>query len=130
MNSDGDVTSYPSDTAAEKAQMLLADALSYSSPRLLTFDSIVAGVVISVIGWTTLYYLFGTYSPHHTSEWNCRWVTVLHAITVVILSGWSVFVQGPWPFTHPGNVSLFLVVHACQQAVMGKYFCAYLYLGL
>jgi len=59
------------------------------------------------------------YSPRHTSEWHCRWVTVLHAIAVVMLSAWSVFVQGPWPFTEPGNVSLF-VIHVRQQAVIGS----------
>jgi len=105
MNTDSDVTLYPSNTAAEKTQTLLVDA----SPRLLTFDGIVAGVVTCVISWTTLYYLFGTYSPRHTSEWHCRWITVLHAVIVVMLSGWSVFVHGPWPFTDPGNV-----YHACQ----------------
>ena len=69
-------------------------------------DSIVAGVVTSAISWTTLYFLFCAYSPQHTKQWHCRWVTVLHATIVVAMSGWSVFVQGPWPFTHPGNVSL------------------------
>ena len=101
MNTDGDVTFYPSETAAEKPQTLLVDA------RLLTFDSVVAGVVTSVVGWTTLYYVFGSYSPRHSSEWHCRWITVLHAVVVVMLSGWSVFVHGPWPFTDPGNASLF-----------------------
>jgi len=96
-----------------------ADALSDSSLTLLIFNSTVAGVVTSFIGWTTLFWLLCAYSPHHTSEWHCRWVTVLHAIIVVILSAWSVFVQGPWPFTDPGNVSLFANVN--QQAVMGKF---------
>ena len=84
-----------------------ADALSGSSPMLLTFDSTVAGVVTSCIGWTTLYWVLCAHLPHYTSEWHCRWVTVLHAVIVVILSAWSVFVQGPWPFTDPGNVSVF-----------------------
>jgi len=111
MNTDGDVTFYPSDTAAEKAQTLLVDD---TSPRLPTVDGIVAGAVTSVISWTTLYYLFVTYSPRHTSEWHCRSITVLHAVIVVTLSGWSVFLHGPWPFTDPGNISLFLLVRACQ----------------
>jgi len=96
-----------------------ADASSDSSLTLLTFDTTVAGVVTSFVGWTTLFWLLCAYSPRHTSEWHCRWVTVLHAITVVILSAWSVFVQGPWPFTDPGNVSLFFA-NLNQQALMGK----------
>jgi len=91
MNDDSDVASLSWDTGAEKV-----DA---------SWDSIAAaGVVTSVIGWTTLYYLLCTYSSHRTSEWHCRVVTVLHAVIVVMLSAWSVFVQGPWPFTDPGNV--------------------------
>ena len=90
------------------------DATSDSSLSLLSFDSSVAGVVTSFIGWMTLYCLFCTYILDHTSEWHCRLVTVLHAVVIVMLSAWSAFVQGPWPFTDPGNVSLFLVV------VMGK----------
>jgi len=107
MNGDSDVTSFLLDTAAE-VQTLQMDSSSDSSLRLLTFDSTVAGVVTSFVGWTTLYCLFCTYLHHHTSEWHCRWITVLHATIVVALSAWSAFVQGPWPFTDPGNVSLFL----------------------
>jgi len=107
MNSDSDVMSFSSDTAAVEAQTLLLNASSVSGLRL-TLDSIVAGVVTSVISWVTLYYLFCVFSPRHTSEWHCRSVTVLHAIIVVILSGWSAFVEGPWPFTDPGLIMYFL----------------------
>jgi len=83
-----------------------------------TFDSIVTGIVTSVIGWTTVYFLFCNYLPHHTSEWHCRCVTVLHAVIVVMLSAWSAFIQGPWPFSDPGNFcSLLLVAHTFISVV-------------
>ena len=107
MNGDSDALSTPSDAVADKMQTVPEDVLFESRLVLLTFDSIVAGIVASVIGWTSLYYLFCTYFPHYTREWHCRWVTVLHASIVVALSAWSAFVQGPWPFTDPGSVSLF-----------------------
>jgi len=105
MNGNNDVYTQ-SDAAGDKIQTLPADALPESRLGLLTFDSMITGVVASVIGWTTLYYLFCTHFPRYTGEWHCRWVTVLHASVVVTLSAWSVFVQGPWPFTDPGNVDL------------------------
>jgi len=80
------------------------DELPDNSLQLWTFDGTIAGVITSVIGWTTLYYVLCTYLRRHTNEWHCRWITVLHAIVVVMLSAWSVFVQGPWPFTDPGDV--------------------------
>jgi len=115
MNDDSDVMSIPFDVAAEDVQTLPMDALPAGVLRLFTFDGIVAGVVASVIGWTSLYYLFCTYSPHHTTEWHCRMVTVLHACIVVILSAWSAFVQGPWPFTDPGNVSFLTGQASCSH---------------
>jgi len=112
MNGNSDAAYPASDAVAEKIQTLPKDALPESRLGLITFDGIVAGSVASVIGWTSLYYLFCTYFRYYTSEWHCRWVTVLHASIVVTLSAWSVFVQGPWPFTDPGTVSLFLVTFA------------------
>jgi len=94
------------DTGAEKLNYSLSDSIAG------------AGAVTSVIGWTTLYYLLCTYLPQWTSEWHCRLITVLHAVIVVMLSAWSVFVQGPWPFTDPGNVSLVFVADFCNLAVM------------
>lgn len=118
MNGDGDLLYTQSDAAADKMQTVSEDALTESRLGFLTFDSTVAGVVASVIGWTTLYHLFCNYFTRDTSEWHCRLVTVLHASIVVALSAWSVFVQGPWPFTDPGSVSPFFVTHTCQQAWM------------
>jgi len=108
MNDNNDVPYPASDVAADKIQTLHKDALPEIRLGLLTFDRIVAGAVASAIGWTSLYYLFCTYFSRYTSEWHCRWVTVLHASTVVILSAWSVFVQGPWPFTDPGRYNMYL----------------------
>ena len=42
-------------------------------------------------------------SAERSAEWHCRCVTVIHATTVVCMSAWCGFLQGPWPFTHPGT---------------------------
>jgi len=102
-----------SDSAADKIQTLPKDVLSESRLELLTSDSIAGGVMVSVIGWACLYGLLCTYFPRYTNEWHCRSVTVLHASIVIILSAWSVFVQGPWPFTDPGNCHCFFVIPTC-----------------
>jgi len=106
MNGDSDVLSISTDSAAENMQTLLLDKFADDTVVLLSYDTIIVASVTSVVGWTSLYYLLCISLPHHSSEWHCRCVTALHAVIVVILSAWSVFVQGPWPFTDPGTVSL------------------------
>ena len=67
-------------------------------------------VTLMLTLWCMLYHLSHILSPvrpdktKNSSEWHCRRITVIHAVVVVILSAWSAFVQGPWPFTHPGIV--------------------------
>ena len=52
--------------------------------------------------WTTLYSTLCVLNPRRSYEWHCRIVTVIHGITVTAMSAWCGFIQGPWPFTHPG----------------------------
>lgn len=117
MNGDSDLLYTQSDSAADKVQTVPEDALTESRLGLLTFDRTVAGVVASIIGWTTLYHLFCSYFTRYTSEWHCRWVTVLHASIVVTLSAWSVFVQGPWPFTDPAGPNTLLHELTCTVSI-------------
>lgn len=64
--------------------------------------SLIVGAV-SCFGWTALYLALCKLRPQKCGEWHCREVTALHAVTVVSLSAWCGFVQGPWPFTDPGE---------------------------
>ena len=52
--------------------------------------------------WTTLYATLCVLNPRKSYEWHCRIVTVIHGLTVAAMSAWCGFIQGPWPFTHPG----------------------------
>ncbi|XP_064650848.1 TLC domain-containing protein 5-like isoform X2 [Lineus longissimus] len=61
------------------------------------------GVITCLIMWTALYHLMRFVRSSKTSEWHCRWVTMIHAATVTILSGYCGFIDGPWPFTDPGG---------------------------
>ncbi|XP_061596289.1 TLC domain-containing protein 5-like [Cololabis saira] len=60
-------------------------------------------VVCSLVGWMCLYmslcYTFSQRGP----EWSCRLVTLSHGVVIVLLTGYVVFVDGPWPFTHAGT---------------------------
>lgn len=54
--------------------------------------------------WTILYAWLCYMMPHKSCEWNCRIVAATHATLIICLGGWSIFVQGPNPFTDPDGV--------------------------
>lgn len=60
-------------------------------------------VLCSLIGWFALYLLFCHAFAQRGSEWNCRLVTLSHAVVIVSLTAYVVFVDGPWPLTHAGR---------------------------
>ena len=82
-------------------------------------DTTILAIIACFLGWTTLYFSLVIFhpNPHPRSfrgqscvaEWHCRLVTIVHASTVVSMSAWCGFVQGPWPFTQPGESSYFSV---------------------
>ncbi|XP_030648963.1 TLC domain-containing protein 5-like [Chanos chanos] len=57
----------------------------------------------SLIGWMTLYTLLCHLNDGRSYEWNCRLVTLFHGILIVCLTAYIGFIDGPWPFTHPGS---------------------------
>ncbi|KAL4608650.1 transmembrane protein 136 [Arapaima gigas] len=57
----------------------------------------------SLVGWISLYACLCTLNTRHGYEWNCRLVTLLHGLLCVCLTAYVGFVDGPWPFTHPGT---------------------------
>ncbi|ESP00039.1 hypothetical protein LOTGIDRAFT_67180, partial [Lottia gigantea] len=57
-----------------------------------------------LIGWLSLYFLlFKLFPTSQYSEWNCRIVTVIHAIGISLIAGYSSFIEGPWPLTDAGG---------------------------
>ena len=56
----------------------------------------------SLGGWLSLYGSFCRLNKHRSYEWNCRLVTFTHGILSIGLSAYIGFIDGPWPFTHPG----------------------------
>ncbi|XP_041030520.1 uncharacterized protein LOC121269727 isoform X1 [Carcharodon carcharias] len=65
-----------------------------ASPMLL--------VLCSLISWVSLYISFCQINSQCRYEWNCRLVTLIHGVLIVCFSAYVGFVDGPWPFTHPG----------------------------
>ncbi|KAL7834501.1 hypothetical protein SRHO_G00287480 [Serrasalmus rhombeus] len=57
----------------------------------------------SLIGWLSLYILLCYVNGKQGCEWNCRLVTLLHGVLIVCVTAYIGFVDGPWPFTHPGT---------------------------
>ena len=47
--------------------------------------------------------------PQRSYEWNCRTVSLIHAVTIVVMSYVFGIYYNPWPFTHPGNCNLLLM---------------------
>ena len=67
-------------------------------------------VIVAFVAWVGLYWaLILKWPGIRQHEWHCRIVTTVHAVVIITLSAWCVFIQGPWPFTKPGlNSTLFL----------------------
>ena len=55
-----------------------------------------------MLGWTFLYAWLCYMLPYKSCEWNCRLVTVIHAVFVMVIAGWSMFIQGPNPLVDTG----------------------------
>ncbi|KAM7397601.1 hypothetical protein PAMA_005757 [Pampus argenteus] len=60
-------------------------------------------VICSLIGWFCLYLLFFWTFRSRGPEWNCRLVTLSHGVLIVLLTGYVIFIDGPWPLTHAGT---------------------------
>ncbi|XP_072449648.1 TLC domain-containing protein 5 isoform X2 [Chiloscyllium punctatum] len=60
-------------------------------------------VTCSLIFWVSLYLSFCQFNNQQHYEWNCRLVTLIHGVFIVCFSAYVGFIDGPWPFTHPGS---------------------------
>ncbi|XP_041733267.1 TLC domain-containing protein 5-like [Coregonus clupeaformis] len=74
--------------------------------------SLAVGLVLCLTGWITLYTLLCNTNGSRGSEWNCRLVTLLHGILAVCITAYIGYVDGPWPFTHPGTKNTPLQISA------------------
>ena len=55
--------------------------------------------------WSVFYLQLCIFNSHRSEEWNCRLVTVVHAVLSTTLSYWSAFQTGPWPFDALGEAN-------------------------
>lgn len=60
-------------------------------------------VLCSLGGWLSLYISFCRLNKHRSYEWSCRLVTFTNGVLSIGLSAYIGFIDGPWPFTHPGR---------------------------
>ncbi|XP_077985402.1 TLC domain-containing protein 5-like [Glandiceps talaboti] len=77
---------------------------------------ILPAVVSAFFGWYSLYNVLCIVFPKKSYEWNCRFVTLIHAIIISTLSWIWGFYYNPWVFTDPGgevNVYEALVMVIC-----------------
>ncbi|KFP50388.1 Transmembrane protein 136, partial [Cathartes aura] len=65
----------------------------------------------SLVVWLFLYTCFCCWNKHHSYEWSCRLVTLLHGVIVTCLSGYVALLDGPWPLTHAGSPNTSLQIH-------------------
>jgi hypothetical protein len=90
-------------TGAPVLQWQVPPVLVTGAPGTME-DSSLLTLLISVFSWSTLYFTLCLLDSKRSYEWHCRMVTVLHAVSISALSAWCVLVQGPWPFTHAGEL--------------------------
>ncbi|XP_034746632.1 TLC domain-containing protein 5-like isoform X2 [Etheostoma cragini] len=77
-------------------------------------------VTCSLIGWFSLYLLFCCIFNHRGPEWNCRLVTLSHGVTIVLLTAYVLFIDGPLPFTHAGTENTELQT-SCLAVCLGYF---------
>lgn len=80
--------------------------------------AVVIGAILSLSFWLSLYCILCSVNGSRSYEWNCRLVTLLHGILAVCITAYIGYVDGPWPFTYPGeDQSLKLVNTAIKSQV-------------
>lgn len=62
-----------------------------------------AGALLSLSFWVSLYRVLCAVNGSRSHEWNCRLVTLLHGILAVCITAYIGYVDGPWPFSYPGE---------------------------
>ena len=83
-----------------QATIRAGDVLTQTSKYELLFAAIG-----SFLAWTDSYFILHALNRHHSAEWNCRLITVIHAIISTSLCFASAVIIGPWPFSYIGEAS-------------------------
>ncbi|XP_056139547.1 TLC domain-containing protein 5a [Lampris incognitus] len=76
-----------------------------------------AAALLCLSGWVSLYIILCNVSGSRGYEWNCRLVTLLHGILAVCITAYIGYVDGPWPFTHPGTKNTPLQISAMMLSL-------------
>ena len=66
---------------------------------------LVLAAIGSFLAWTDSYFILHAINRHRSAEWNCRLVTVVHAVIATILCFTSAVITGPWPFSYVGEAN-------------------------
>nr|XP_054503409.1 TLC domain-containing protein 5-like isoform X1 [Agelaius phoeniceus] len=72
---------------------------------------IVLEVSCSFVTWLCLYSCLCRWNGQRSCKWSCRLVTLVHGLVVTCLSGYVMFLDGPWPLTHAGSPNTPLQIH-------------------
>lgn len=83
---------------------------------------IVLEVTCSFVTWLCLYCCFCHWNRQRSYKWSCRLVTLLHGLIVTCLSGYVMFLDGPWPLTHAGMFGISPSPVALSQMEVGADF--------
>lgn len=74
----------------------------------------------SFLAWTDAYFILHVLNRRCSAEWNCRLVTVTHALLSTALCFASAVLIGPWPFSHVGEANTTL--HTTIMVISLGYF--------
>lgn len=77
------------------------DIMSQSSNK----HELLLAAIGSFLAWTDTYFILHALNQRFSAEWNCRLVTVAHAIISTALSFTSAVITGPWPFSYVGEAN-------------------------
>ena len=69
----------------------------------LLYDSITT--LVSFTGWSVLFLCMCLLDRKRHYTWHFNIIVLIHGIVAIVLSGYSAFIQGPWPFTNSGKYS-------------------------
>ncbi|XP_041098344.1 TLC domain-containing protein 5-like [Polyodon spathula] len=81
----------------------IRDSAATTEDHIEEMTSLILQVACSLIGWISLYASLCGLNGRRGYEWNCRLVTLFHGVLIVCLSAYVGFIDGPWPFTDPGD---------------------------
>lgn len=82
------------------------------SSRMVPIALEVAG---SFVSWLCLYCCLCRLNPRRSCKWSCHLVTLVHGLLVTCLSGYVLFLDGPWPLTHAGTVGIPPPLYLCHR---------------